>query len=301
MDFLGRVTPHQIHPSYSLTNWDYTNNFNIMHKDRLSILTFESGSGSATLNGHDFLITAPMIICINETECLTIKDSNSLKGKELSFKLDFINPSFDFVNARELEHNFSPDDIEDALKLSIFFKRYDSYIGQIPASEPALKHLNKVFENLPYDLNPSNLFMTNVIDYIDRLVKTNLTLSASIISETSFEIKDILLYLHNNYKNKITIPLLSKQFHVNRTTLSDRFFEATGATIITYLNKYRINLATIMLRDSKLTISQIAEEIGFNDTAYFAKLFKKYMKHTPTGYRERYYKLSQSHSLPKKI
>lgn len=300
MDFLGRVTPHQIHPGYSLTNWDYNSNFNVGHKDRLSILTFESGSGSASLNGCDFFIVAPMIVCINETENFLIKEATGLKGREFSFKLDFINPNFNFINARELDHSFSPNDIEDALKLSIFFKRYNNYLGQVPASEPALKHLNKVFDNLCYELNPSDLVMTGVIGYIDRLVKTNLALSASIISETSFEIKDILLYLHNNYKNKITIPLLSKQFHVNRTTLSDRFFEATGETIITYLNKYRINLATIMLRDSKLTISEIAEEIGFNDTAYFAKLFKKYMNHTPTGYRERYYKLSQFHTFPKK-
>ena len=125
-------------------------------------------------------------------------------------------------------------------------------------------------------------------------------LSESLITETSFEVKDVLLYLHNNYKQKITIPDLSRHFHVNRTTLSDRFYEATGETIITYLNKHRINLSAIFLRESTLSISDIADEVGFNDTAYFAKLFRKYMHHTPSGYRQRYYALSQLHKVDEK-
>ena len=126
--------------------------------------------------------------------------------------------------------------------------------------------------------------------------QAHLSVSNAIIAETSFEVKDVLLYLHDNCKHKITIPKLSKQFHVNRTTLSDRFFEATGETIITYLNKYRINLAAIMLRETNYSISNIAEEVGFNDTAYFAKLFKKYMLHTPSGYRQHYVSLCHIHT-----
>ena len=48
-----------------------------------------------------------------------------------------------------------------------------------------------------------------------------------------------------------------------------------------------------MLRESNYSISDIAEKVGFNDTAYFAKLFKKYMLHTPSGYRQQYVTLCQ--------
>ena len=50
-----------------------------------------------------------------------------------------------------------------------------------------------------------------------------------------------------------------------------------------------------MLRETNHSISVIAEEVGFNDTAYFAKLFKKYMLHTPSGYRQHYFSLCQVH------
>lgn len=238
-----------------------------------------------------------MVLCINETENLCITSGKDFRGKVLSFHPSILNASFNFETVRYFDHNFSADDIETALKLSVFFTRTDNYIGQVKSSEPALLQLQKYLTLLEKN-NATNYGVNtpiySIITYIGHLVKINELLSKSIISTASLEMHDVLLYLHNNYKEKITIPQLSKKFHVNRTTLSDRFYEATGETIITYLNKQRINMATIMLRDTTLSISDIASDVGFNDTAYFAKLFKKYIHHTPSEYRQRYQSLNHN-------
>lgn len=293
MDFVSRFAPNKVPYNYTLE--DITGNLFpqcIAHSDKFSIIIIERGYGKCTINDTNLTLISPMVLCINETETLTIISGKELSGKILSFHPSVLNTSFNFETVRYFEHNFSADDIEVALKLSIFFNRSSKYIGQVKSSEPALKQLMKYLSFLDNRKYNSQTYIYDIITYVERLVKTNMILSESIISNASLEMHDLLLYLHNNYKEKITIPELSKRFHINRTTLSDRFYEATGETIITYLNKQRINMSTIMLRDSTLSISDIAAEVGFNDTAYFAKLFKKYIHHTPSEYRQRYQSLT---------
>ena len=266
------------------------------YPNQLSIVFVESGLGSAKINDKHFNFFGPAVICLNEVECLTISKDKHFSGKILSFVPSAIKEYFNFKNLRDLDHSFTPNDIGLAIYLSIFFQRFPNYVGYVPTSEPLMKQFNKLLTDLlnyKSSLNCVSNILTEILSHIKRLVQSILSLENVIITETNFEIKDVLMYLHNNCQQKITIPGLSKQFHVNRTTLSDKFFEATGETIITYLNKYRINLAAIMLRESNYSISSIAEEVGFNDTAYFAKLFKKYMFHTPSGYRQHYVALCQ--------
>ncbi|MBQ8993818.1 MAG: helix-turn-helix transcriptional regulator [Turicibacter sp.] len=295
MDFVSKFVPDKIPFRYALGSINSINfPKTIRYNDRFSIIVIEKGYGHCTINNSHLALISPMVLCINETETLIITRGKDLEGKILSFHPSILNTCFDFKTVRNFNHNFSTDDMEMALKFSIFFNRNENYIGQIKASEPVLKQIQKYFSILENN-NPLSYTVNNplysIIVYIERLVKTNSILSKSIISDASLEMHDLLLYLHNNYKDKITIPQLSKLFHINRTTLSDRFYEVTGETIITYLNKQRINMSTIMLRDSRLSISEIADEVGFNDTAYFAKLFKKYMHHTPSEYRQRYQSL----------
>lgn len=265
--------------------------------NHFNLIIIEKGHGTSFINDQQFTLIAPMIICINESEQFTVLEGEGIALKIISFHPSTINSNFTFENVRSFDHSFSPDDIKLAIHLSIFHKRYDNYIGQVGASELALKHIYKLIEQLShiYTYTPYNKnILLDIVIYIERLIKINMLLSEKIIADTSLEIKDVLLYLHHNYKKKITIPTLSTHFHVNRTTLSDRFLEATGETIITYLNKQRVNTGCILLRDTNLSIAEIAQEIGFNDTAYFAKTFKQYTHHTPSGYRERYLSLCQS-------
>ena len=297
LKLFSHIAPKSTPSTFTLENIN-SYNANYCYHNKLALFFIEGGQASFHINNETISINGPSIICLNETEQLVLTKSNNLQGKILSFSPTSIRDYFTFENIRTFDHCFSPDDINIALLLSIFFQRFSYYNGCISISEPSLKQFDKLLDQLiqatNYGYTASNMLI-EILSYAKRLVQTNMSLANVIITETSFEVKDVLLYLHNNCKQKITIPILSKQFHVNRTTLSDRFFEATGETIITYLNKYRINLAAIMLRETNHSISNIAEEVGFNDTAYFAKLFKKYMLHTPSGYRQHYFSLCQVH------
>lgn len=75
---------------------------------------------------------------------------------------------------------------------------------------------------------------------------------------------------------------------MNRTTLSEKFNRLVGETIITYINKLRVNIATTLLRDTRVPISEIMEIVGFNDSSYFFMTFKIYKGQSPKEYRDEY-------------
>ena len=56
-------------------------------------------------------------------------------------------------------------------------------------------------------------------------------------------------------------------------------------TPLEYKRKKQLELAANLLRDSQLSISEIADKCGFYDLAYFGKVFKSYMKMSPKKYR----------------
>ena len=68
-------------------------------------------------------------------------------------------------------------------------------------------------------------------------------------------------------------------------TLNRRFKNALGQTPLEYLQEIRINIAKDLLKTSNLSISEIADKIGYEDTGYFTRLFKKHLAITPNGYR----------------
>lgn len=55
-----------------------------------------------------------------------------------------------------------------------------------------------------------------------------------------------------------------------------------------YLNSFRIEHAKAKLKDSNLSVNEIAYSVGFQDARYFSKLFKKYVGITPKDYRKIY-------------
>jgi len=106
------------------------------------------------------------------------------------------------------------------------------------------------------------------------------------ISESTASINDVLLYLHLNYYRKITIEELIVEFNTNRNTLNKKFKMETGLSPIQYTIKLRIKVACMLLRDTKLPISEIMERVGFNDASHWGRTFKLYTGLSPIDYRK---------------
>jgi AraC-like DNA-binding protein/ligand-binding sensor protein len=79
----------------------------------------------------------------------------------------------------------------------------------------------------------------------------------------------------------VTIKDLADALHLSAGHLSRTFRQKTGITLEGFLIQQRVELAKKTLLDPRLNVAEVAEKCGFCNPAYFASVFKKYVKCTP--------------------
>ncbi|MHC0039512.1 response regulator transcription factor [Pseudoneobacillus sp. C159] len=99
-------------------------------------------------------------------------------------------------------------------------------------------------------------------------------------------VSEAIKIIHDQYNEKINLSSVANDIHVNPSYLSRRFSEEVGKSFSDYLIDYRIEMAKTLLHNDQLTISQIAEMVGFNTLHYFSSIFKQKTGSTAKNYRE---------------
>lgn len=97
-------------------------------------------------------------------------------------------------------------------------------------------------------------------------------------------LKEVLNFIHDNYKEQITVKQLADKINMSEGHFTRFFKQMTNRTPIDYINSYRINMAAKLLESSQKKILDIAMEVGFTNFSYFINTFKKYMNCTPSKY-----------------
>lgn len=99
-------------------------------------------------------------------------------------------------------------------------------------------------------------------------------------------ITPVLEDIESNYREDLKIDRLAKQIGLSRFHFSRMFKEVTGRTVTEYILGVRMNRAEYLLRNSDMTVTEVAYETGFRDIYYFSRVFKHVKKVTPTGARK---------------
>lgn len=126
------------------------------------------------------------------------------------------------------------------------------------------------------------------IEGVEKAVRTAAFYAADSFSgeDMSPVIKQALRYIHEHYAEALTLKSLGLQFHIHPNYLGQLFHKQTGDTFTDYLNKYRIDKAKELLADSRLKVNEIARQVGYWETGYFYKQFKKHVGMVPGDYKE---------------
>lgn len=100
------------------------------------------------------------------------------------------------------------------------------------------------------------------------------------------DIMQTQIWLHDNYYRDISLPQVAERFGMSVRTFNRRFKAALGQTPLDYLQEIRVSTARDLLKTSNLSIAEIADKVGYQDTGHFTSLFKKHFSTTPTAYRQ---------------
>ncbi len=101
--------------------------------------------------------------------------------------------------------------------------------------------------------------------------------------------EDILqaqIWLDDNFARKVSMPQLAAQFGMSTRTFNRRFKQALGRTPVSYLQELRLQHARDLLQKTNLSLQEISNLSGYQDTAYFTRQFRAHFQATPGQYRE---------------
>lgn len=99
-------------------------------------------------------------------------------------------------------------------------------------------------------------------------------------------IAETIRILENEFEKHWKLEELARLSSTSPGNLNRIFQQATGMSPINYLLQVRLQKAMALLTDSSLSIVEIAFQVGFNDSNYFARLFKKTIGLSPSQYRK---------------
>ncbi len=99
-------------------------------------------------------------------------------------------------------------------------------------------------------------------------------------------ISKALKAIHHSPKEDWQLSSLAQISGMSRTGFSNQFKALVGETPMIYITKWRILQAKELLVESKKTVGEIAEQVGYQSEAAFNRVFKKYVFQTPLKYRK---------------
>ena len=99
-------------------------------------------------------------------------------------------------------------------------------------------------------------------------------------------VQQIISIINDKYYEELSLKTLASQYNINSSYLGQIFSKETGSSFSEYLNKTRNMKAKELILNTNMKINDISKEIGYTDTSYFYRKFKKHYGVSPSTLRE---------------
>jgi AraC family L-rhamnose operon regulatory protein RhaS len=247
-------------PLYLDKNESFTCPKHAMHR----LIFIYEGTGILKMDDRRILFMAPTVLCLNDKDTLRAEQLHSTRAKTLYFDPVVVNNAFtpsalgkysgkegDCIHAELTQTEFA-----DYCLLRPFIigpMRAGEIIQIGPTAERRvmgfLDRLGRELDTLDNDFwrCRSRSILYEILSFLQYLYTEMKIDNNYKVLENENEIDKVILHIHANYEQKITLKSLIELFHINRTTLSEEFARVTGMPVIDYLIKLRIKIASILL------------------------------------------------------
>lgn len=98
--------------------------------------------------------------------------------------------------------------------------------------------------------------------------------------------RNMVGFIQKNYTRKISLKEIALAGAVGQSKCCKLFAKYFGQTPNTYLNQYRLNKSLEILKNSDMSVTEIALSVGFSGASYYTEIFRKYFGKSPTEFRK---------------
>ena len=127
-------------------------------------------------------------------------------------------------------------------------------------------------------------FMEILIIRLMRSTGLSVPSETSVVS-TNRQCAAVRRYIDLHFKEALTLEQLAEEGHMNKYYLSHTFKKEYGVSPINYMISRRIEESKYLLAETDLSMSQIAQLLGFSSLSYFSQVFRKTQGLSPMEYR----------------
>ncbi len=277
----------ETHGSFELPVETYTDNcvifrslYNHWHKE-MEIICIDQGSGLARLNRETLRLKEGDLLIVNSGVLHGIKSDSrhTLFYRSVVFDLSFLaGPAGDLCqeqlisrlieNKAEFTHLITRSDENYQNIFHLFCE-----IHKCHREKPSFYYvkLKGLFYGLFYEMLSGNYIITT-----DAEQNRNLA-----------SIKKVLDYIDAHYQEPLSVKELSALSNYSEYYFMKLFKQYTGKTAASYLNDYRLEKAKSLLLHSGASVTDIALDVGFNNTSYFIKKFQEANQLSPHKFRKK--------------
>ena len=163
---------------------------------------------------------------------------------------------------------------------------------QTLASDAAQHLITKMREIIGY-LHSNHIYKGEVLRMLYSIFLLDLQNAqncAIVHRQTPQRVEEIFIgfirLLPRHFAEHHDIPFYASMLHISPVYLSRVVRQVTGRTVVDYINQMLLMEASFLLRNSKLSITQIADRLHFADTPSFSKFFSRKKGLSPREYRE---------------
>ncbi len=262
--------------------------------DEIEILYFSRGGFRLEINMESFPVHSECLYFINPGELHSIiTETTGSYEDAIVFSPDIL--SFDSCDTAQVQL------IQPMQKKKILFPRC------ILPTHPSFASIRDVFTDIMHSFG--HVFLEESVlddgavtdDLTNQLyIKSSLLRILAILSSHKLfttteknydkrveDIKTVMAYVRNNYKEKIYISDLADQVSLNEQYFCRFFKKAIGRTPMEYVNEYRIKQSLRLLEETDLPIMEVCLECGYNNLGNFLREFRKHTGTTPLQYRKK--------------
>ena len=172
---------------------------------------------------------------------------------------------------------------------SCFIRNNDTItVTDVPLSDlPVLTHLfDEIFDALSRGLIISNIiYACCCLNYFLAAALFKPYNKNDFRDKKTMYVENSIEFMKSNIDRRLTLHDLTSRSGLSKTQLTDIFREKTGHSPIDFFIRLKIQKACYYLDFTDMSISEIAEKVGYNDQYYFSRLFSKVMGRSPTDYR----------------
>lgn len=124
------------------------------------------------------------------------------------------------------------------------------------------------------------------VETMEKMVDSRLMQAKTSGKTYSPPVQQAVLYVEEHLQDPLGMSDVASHIHLNPSYFSALFKEQTGFTFSEYVTRSRLQKAKELLLQTRLTIADISEQVGYQTSKYFIKLFKEYEGTSPNQYRK---------------